>query len=91
MSKIKSINLEKGADKVLVDTTEIEELPGSISLYSLFSEYPYHIKTALVNSQKNLIFNDLYFAESVAQNRGIKVRAFLEKEEALKWLNDPAV
>ena len=84
-------------NKILIDTTEIEKISRSI-----FQAYDYarfvskeivHFK--MQGDKRNFRFAYLYhmsfskvlkFGELVAINRGMKTKAFVDYEDALRWL-----
>ena len=86
IAEVCRLNLEKGINKVVVDTTEQEQLPGTMGMYELFSLFPRDLRVALVSEDLQPTARDIHFIETVAQNRGIKIRVFPSKEESLNWL-----
>jgi hypothetical protein len=64
-----------------------------VEIYSIVSEgteYPlaHLLKVAFVNANSEHALRSTKFAETVARNRGINVRAFPTVQEAAAWLQD---
>jgi len=72
--------------KVLIDFTKMESNPGILDRYKLGVEiarvWGYRIRSAIVG--KPTIIN--YMMETVAFNRGAKVKLFSELNIAMEWL-----
>ena len=73
-------------DKVLVDVQKVEKLPNSTDIFSNISRLSRIIKCAGVSVFSSPINSDLRFIENDVVNRGIPLRIFYSKKEALKWL-----
>ena len=89
IEKIKRIQTDTGVDKLLVDTTRQEKLPDSVDIFEIFSAYPRTIKTALLLNPTQATAEDVEFVETVALNRGKKMKALDDRERALQWLAAP--
>lgn len=84
--RVTEIYKQSGVNKVIVDTTEQESMPSTLKIYSLFSLFPRDLLVAMVVNQEQPTKGNIRFAESVAQNRGIRIKQFNSREDALKWL-----
>lgn len=87
IAKTNQINEEIGINKVLVDTTEQDSMPNTFDIFSLFSQFPRDLRVALLANQDQPTSQEILFSETVAVNRGLTVRVFKSREEALSWLN----
>jgi len=81
---------EKKATKVLFDTERVETLPSPYMLYEfvvslLDTRNPIALRFALQTHAG--LKNDMRFVENVAVNRGILAKNFLDRRQALTWLN----
>ena len=87
IGKVREILTERGLNKILVDTTRQETVPGTAALFDLFSTFPRNLKAALLSRESQITVEDLRFVENVSVNRGIFVRVFHTEDEALGWLS----
>lgn len=89
LKKAKSAMLETGISKLLVDTTEQKQMPGTVNIFQIFSTIPKEIeKAAIIIKEDQSTADDLKFAENVAVNRGTVLKLFKSRDEALEWLNE---
>lgn len=88
MDQIRKIIAENNIHKVLVDTLDQQEMPGTIDVFHLFSTLPQSLRAAIVVRADQGTAKGQKFAETVSQNRGINVRVFHATDEALRWLNE---
>lgn len=88
IEKSKAAFEKLGINKLIVDTTKQEKMPGTVSIHRIFSNFPRNISLALVAERNQLTENDIIFGENVAVNRGVRMRIFYNREEAIKWLNE---
>ncbi|MFC1878428.1 hypothetical protein ACFLZW_00805 [Chloroflexota bacterium] len=86
INKIIQIFEETGINAVLVDTIGQKDLPGTVGIYSIFSEFPRGFKVALLADQRQRTTRDLYFAVTEAKNRGFMLLIFYTRDKALEWL-----
>lgn len=77
-----------GINKVIIDATQIKEVPGIIDTFKLFSSMPRQIVQAIVATKDQVNENELIFAETVAVNRGIGLKIFYDRQDALNWLKE---
>lgn len=77
-----------GLNKLLVDSRKQEKMPGAVSIFRIFSNFPRHISLAILAEKKQVTVNDIIFGENVAVNRGIRMRVFYDREAAVEWLNE---
>lgn len=82
---------ENGVRRVLVDCLKVHFPPSTIHLYDhgtclAKSSAMRQIKHALVVPEE--IVKDAHFLETVSNNRGVRMRHFTTRAEALEWLNE---
>ena len=78
----------EGITSVLVDATHLDSLPSTTPLFEFAREISRKagkLKHAIVLGDEPT--HDLAFIETVAQNRGTRMRTFTSVEDALSWLN----
>lgn len=61
-------------------------MPGTISIFDLFSTFPRDFRLALLVDVSQVTKKDISFVETIGMNRGVMVRIYYEKEQALQWL-----
>jgi hypothetical protein len=86
---ISRINREMGIDRVLVDATAAVKAPSELPLYehgrSLAENgIPRSIRYAILVSRD--VEEDVRFLETTSRNRGVDMRVFKSRDEALSWL-----
>ena len=86
ISEARHILATKGIDKILVDTTKIETMPNTLAIYDVFSTMPGEFKIAMLVQESQATAREFSFGETVASNRGLRVKIFNEKDRALEWL-----
>ncbi len=88
ISEIKQVYADRGFHKVLVDTTRQEAMPGIVDIFEVFSTFPRELKLALLLKRKQRTEEDLYFGEDVGVNRGVLMKIFYDREQAIEWLDN---
>jgi len=88
--EVERLYQESKTTKVLFDTEAVEALPSPYILYEfvvslLDTKNPVDLRIALLT--RVALQNDMRFVETVAVNRGILARYFLDRPQALAWLN----
>lgn len=88
--EVERIYQDKQTTKVLFDTKAVEALPSPYMLYEfvvslLDNRNPVVLRFALLTRAG--LKNDMRFVETVAVNRGLLAKYFLERPQALEWLN----
>ena len=87
LEEILHIQSERGLTRVFVDASKETSLPNTLPLHqfgSMLSADAMMLRFAvLVNDQ---VREDLHFLETVTKNRGMQVRMFDSREEAMAWL-----
>ena len=81
------LSAEHAVTKVFVDASEETSLPRTVGLHEFgthMSEEILRIQFAVVMSP--VVRKELLFLETVTVNRGMKVKMFDTREEALEWL-----
>jgi hypothetical protein len=87
MEEVLAIHKARGFSRVFVDASKETSLPSTLPLHqfgSVLSEDATVLKFAVVVSAT--VREDLRFLETVTQNRGMEVRMFNSRDEALAWL-----
>ncbi len=87
IAKIKQIMNEIGINKVMVDTTKQESMPGTMGIFDIFTIFPRDFKVALFRNDGQLTSEDIHFIETIAHNRGIMIKAFTSVDNAKEWLH----
>lgn len=80
---------ERGASLLLIDYTHLKPVPGITDRYQI-SSYAARIlaplkKVACIGTSEQLREK---FGAQVARNRGLNVDAFVDRDEALRWLHE---
>ena len=86
ISKVRQINNKTGIYKVIVNTTEQDSMPSTMGIFDLFSNFPRDLKVALLIKRGQGTLGDIHFCEAVACNRASRVKKFVSRDEALRWL-----
>lgn len=73
-----------GAFRLLVDVREQEAAPATTDIFEFGKEWPQDIQTAILVGEETK--KEQEFVETVATNRGKRMRLFEDEGEALKWL-----
>lgn len=76
-----------GIKRVLSDTREQQSVPSATDIYNFASSLPRDMKCAVVLSDYQTTAVDVEFADTVAHNRGILIKKFSSREDALEWLD----
>ena len=77
---------ETGTNLVLSDTRRQEATPSTIDVFQFGSQLPRSIRLAVIVSAEQPTADDVSFVSDVAANRGVEIKIFSTREEALKWL-----
>jgi len=87
--KINELYETTGINKILVDTTKQESMPGTLDIFEIFSKIPDKTWIALIKNKHQATWPDIRFSETVAFNRGLyNLRVFDYKSDAIDWLNE---
>ena len=86
VAEVKRIHRETSIDKVFVDTHGLTSFPGTIDIFEIAKGFPRGIRIAVLAVAEQEMKGDLQFAQTVAQNRGVLIRLFESKDEAIEWL-----
>ena len=87
IASVRDILAERNISKILVDARRQEAMPSTQSIFELFSTFPREFKVAILIAESQMTSDDLSFVETVSMNRGISIRGFAQKEQALQWLD----
>ncbi|MGI9233882.1 MAG: hypothetical protein ACR2RD_09665 [Woeseiaceae bacterium] len=87
-SRVESMRLHDihGANTLIVDAREQETGPALFDIFDFGDAWPVAIQVAILVGRKTP--EDLLFMETVAMQRGKKMRIFFSETEALDWLQD---
>lgn len=83
----KALLRETNINKVLVDTSEEEELPNILDLDDFGSSIPKYMKVAIVVTDGQPTVMRARFIGNIASVKGAKTKTFTSREDALEWLN----
>ena len=87
MEEVLDVTRERGLTRVFVDASKETSLPSTLPIHqfgALLSKDAMMLRFAvLVNDQ---VREDLHFLETVTKNRGMQVKMFDSREEAMAWL-----
>lgn len=92
--EVERLHQENGTMKMLFDTKAVDLLPSPYALYEFVNSLLVAGKPGVLRLALHTSFNlrdDIRFVETVAVNRGILARSFLDYSEALAWLNDVSI
>lgn len=88
IAKAQAAYQQHGLDKLLVDTHMQQQMPGTVGIFKIFSNFPRHISLAILAKKEQVTVEDIIFGENVAVNRGIRMKVFYDREAAIEWLNE---
>lgn len=88
VTKINQIFDKEMINKILVDTTRQETMPSTIGIFDIFSTFSQEYKLAMLIRESQATAADISFVETVVLNRGVQVKIFYEKKQALQWLDN---
>ncbi len=87
--KTNELHETTGINKILVDTTRQESMPGTFDIFEIFSKIPSQAWIALIKNKHQATWPDIRFSETVAFNKGLyNLRVFDNKSDAIDWLNE---
>jgi len=75
---------EHGAAQLLVDVRDQERAPDGLDIFDFGKNWPAEIRTAILVGEETR--EEQQFLETVATNRGKRMRAFDNEVDALEWL-----
>ena len=70
--------------RVVVNLQEVTDAPPTLDIYQFASELPIQLHIAMVCGSE--LHEDLHFLETVAMNRGRRIKLFANEADALSWL-----
>ena len=88
IAEITRLAAETGIRKVLVDTLGEESLPSTFDFFDFMSNLPTDLVYAMYSNRTQQTHADMEFGETVALNRGIRIRHFSDRDSALSWILD---
>lgn len=83
----KALLRETNINKVLVDTSEEEELPNILVLEDFGTSIPRYMKVAMVVTDGQPTAMRARHIGNIASVKGAKTATFATREDALAWLN----
>jgi hypothetical protein len=89
MEEVLAIYRDRGFSRVFVDASRETSLPATLPLHqfgAVLSEDATSLKFAVLVSEQ--VREELRFLETVTRNRGMEVRMFASRDEALAWLKE---
>ncbi len=88
LAKVKEYHKSMGINNIIIDTTEQDKMPNAIEIIELASTFPRGIKFALIAEESQSTSKDIHFVETASINRGVDVKSFYSKRQAIQWLVD---
>jgi hypothetical protein len=86
LSMLLELIRESGIKKVLADTRGQDFKPSTINIYEFGMLLPRNVMIAVVVSKDQPTARDVSFLDDVAFNRGVTMKLFASRAEALVWL-----
>ena len=86
LGEILTLQKTHNVNRVLIDVSNVEAISSLIEIYNFMSNLPRELSYAICASEDQQVFSDLEFAENVSVNRGIRVKIFTGRKDALTWL-----
>jgi hypothetical protein len=77
---------KSGIRKVLADTRKQDFQPSTMNIYDFGTRLPQNVQIAVIISQNQPTADDISFLDNVAFNRGVNIRLFGTRSDALEWL-----
>ncbi|NQT15417.1 MAG: hypothetical protein HQ582_21855 [Planctomycetes bacterium] len=78
---------ETGFNKVLVDTTEEEQLPAILDLDNFGASIPSSLRIAVLLAEAQPTAKKAEFVKNVASVKGVCMETFTSRGDSLEWLN----
>jgi hypothetical protein len=88
LALLKELIRTSGVHKVLSDTRKQKSTPSTMDIFNFGVSLPTSIKLAVIVSESQPTLNDVAFVDNVAHNRGVNIKKFTSRSEALEWLQD---
>ena len=85
-AKIQQILAEKTIKRVFIDTTRLESGPSIFDIYEIIASLPLGFRIAILIAPSSPIIDEIAFAETVGLNRGVTIKAYLDRNDARQWL-----
>jgi hypothetical protein len=73
-------------DKVLLDLTDVTSIPPLVEMFEITLKIPRRLWVAGLIEGNERLEADFEFAETVAKNRGMSLRIFRSRKDAVEWL-----
>ena len=86
LATLQTLMAETGIRKILSDTRRQNFHPDMFKVYDFGKRLPNNARIAVIVSQPQPTAEAVSFLENVACNRGVHIRLFGSRNEALEWL-----
>jgi len=90
LKKMLQAKEDSGINKILIDATDVNRVPGTSDTFHMMSDVPRGLRIAIIVQGEQPVLDDIVFGELVANNRGGNVRRFVDKASAIRWLQGEA-
>jgi hypothetical protein len=87
LASLQTLIAETDIRKILVDTRRQKFRPDLFKVYDFAKRLPSSVEIALIVSQEQPTVEAISLLDDVAHNRGVNVRIFGSRSEALEWLH----
>jgi hypothetical protein len=88
IARVKELNKKSAISIILVDTSKQEKLPDAFELIKLANTFPTQMKVALLITESQPTKDGIHFVETANLNRGVDVKYFTDKQQAVQWLRN---
>jgi len=90
LKKMLQAKKDSGINKILIDATDVDRVPGTTDTFHMMSDVPLGLRIAIIVQGEQPVLDDIVFGELVANNRGRNVRQFPDRASAIRWLQGEA-
>jgi len=88
LATLEALIKETAILKVLSDTQKQDSAPSTFNIYDFGVNLPRQLKIAIIASKDQTTSQDVTFLDNVAHNRGVNIKIFSSRNEALEWLRN---
>jgi hypothetical protein len=86
LAALEELMKETGITRVLSDTRKQESTPSTVDIFDFGAHLPQSMKLAVIVSERQPTAHNVAFVDDVAYNRGVNIKVFGSRSEALEWL-----
>ena len=86
LATLQTLMTETGIRKILSDTRRQNFHPDMFKVYEFGKRLPNNARIAVIVSQAQPTAEAVSFLDDVASNRGVHIRLFSSRNEAIEWL-----